>query len=76
MDLRTSKLLQVFQCAEQAIALRFSPDGRHFYMNDGLNLTRYKVTVDERIEDPRELLRRAERAAGMRLEGLELVPLK
>ena len=56
--------------------MEFSHDGRYFFMNDGRDVTRYKVTVNERIDDPDELLRRAERAAGMRLEGLELKPLK
>jgi WD40 repeat protein len=70
------RLLQVFRCVEQANFAIFSPDGRYLYMNDGTDLARHRITVDERIEDPGELLRQAERAAGMQLQGLELVPIR
>ena len=52
--------------------VEFSADGRHLWLNNNRYVTRHRVVVDQRIEDPAELLRRAEAAIGMRLHGLQL----
>jgi WD40 repeat protein len=70
------RLLQVFQSVDQVHKAVFTADSRYFYMNDGTDLARHRIVVDDRIEDPVRLLHEAERAAGMRLEGLQLVSIR
>ena len=51
----------------------FTADGQYLFLNGGRDVMRYRVTVPDRVHDPRQLLLQAEQAAGVKLEGLQLV---
>jgi serine/threonine protein kinase/WD40 repeat protein len=69
----TGELLQVFRCRTQAVDIHVVKDGRYFWVNDGAYVTRHAIRLEDRSRDPNDLVRRAEAALGMRLEGLKLI---
>lgn len=72
-DRRFGRLLHTYRGASQVYAVAFDPSGDHFWMNDGLGVTRHTVVYRGRENDPLRLLERAESAAGMRLDGMRLI---
>ncbi|HJL15928.1 MAG TPA: protein kinase [Sandaracinaceae bacterium LLY-WYZ-13_1] len=75
-DVEAERLLHVYFSQEQALVVRFGPDGRSLYYNDGLRVTRVEVDLSDRDRDPTELLSAAERHIGMRLSDRALVPVE
>jgi WD40 repeat protein len=73
-DRRTGRLLRILSAHEQVIAVAFSKDSRWVFFNDR-EVVRRVPAVPGPTDSAATLLDRAERAAGMRLEGLELVPI-
>ena len=74
-DTRTWRVAQIHRSGGHAIVGAFTSDSRHFWVNDDNDAVRHTVVADEREADPVKLLRDAELRAGVRLQGLELVPM-
>lgn len=75
-DARTGESLLILRLSDQLGRPAFSPDGRSFAVNEGRAVWLVPLETDHWHRDPRTLLREAEQAAGMRLEGMTLVPLQ
>jgi len=67
-------LTHIFTTETLAIGVAF--DGPELLYHDSSRIHRVRLDADKSIEDPEELLREAELAAGMRLDGLRLVALE
>ncbi len=74
-DARTGECLLILRLSDQLGRPAFSPDGRTLAVNDGRTVWLVPLETDHWHRDPRTLLREAEQDAGMRLEGMTLVPL-
>ena len=71
-DPETGRQLRVMKSSEEIVALGFSPDGKWLFFNDHSGLRRLPA-VPGPSDSPAVLLERAERSAGLRLKGLDLV---
>lgn len=74
-NVETGRAEMIFRRDGFVFELAFSADGHHIFLNGGRELSRFVVDAADRDRDPARLLDAAERAAGVRLEGLELVPI-
>ena len=73
-DARTGRLVQVLKSDTPVFELGFSPDGKRFFINERQRAAIYPVVEDLWRTDPEDLLERAQREAGLRLEGFGLHP--
>jgi eukaryotic-like serine/threonine-protein kinase len=66
--------LMVIRETHELVSLAFSPDGRYIAAGSGTELCLYPVDLSPLSSNPTELLGRAEKAAGLTLDGFALVP--
>jgi len=71
----TGRCLQSIRIGYEGFQPVVSPDGKTFAINSDNNILIFPIDLDHWKKDPHELLKEAEKAAGMKLDGFELRPM-
>ncbi len=70
-----ARVLRIIRTAGPPRSVEVSARGSYLYFHDGRMIVRLDANPSVDLRDPAELLRISERRAGLRLDGLELVPV-